>query len=308
MVYSLGCDFLLVVKHLLRNQIFLLNVLDIIVSENNNNDDDDFCKTKSDGDYAIPDVFSYIKCNGHKSTKYACDTNMIFSAKVKECVAVSSQSIVEFCNGRADGDWRNPWNCYSAIACVGEMTKIVPCLINGFVFDPEKDVCMKTAVCKVVGSGVGGVKERPDPELDCSRKSDGNYAIRDVMRYLQCRYQVPTVVPCQEGQVYEMLLDKCINASKVSAESFCIKQPDGHYRNPWDCHGYISCINGRSIERKCAIDRLVYNPYTDSCEWPSEQWKCKAYRKFHTIQFFFSNQCVCSTESSVGETFRLSTH
>lgn len=241
---------------------------------------DDFCKGRSDGNYAVPDVFSYITCSKEKSSRKSCAKPTIFSQKAGKCEEPGT--LVGFCEDRTDGDWRNPWNCYSAINCQSKRSKVIPCLINGFVFDPDLDVCKKTYPCDKLSTAV---KSFIDPELNCNKKPDGDYSIRDVMRYLRCTKQVATVMKCKEGYVFEKLLGGCINETRVAAESFCIKQADGNYRDPWNCHGYISCVNGRSHQRQCAIDTLVYNPYTDRCQYASHDWKCFQYSKSDCLKF-----------------------
>lgn len=116
---------------------------------------DDFCKGKKDGKYAIADVFVYIDCKGGKSTKTNCPSQEIFSEVDLKCVSIATQSFTQFCNHRESNiDWRNPWDCSSYIDCANGRSLKRKCLINGFVFNPDEDVCMKPSQfpCFQVGS------------------------------------------------------------------------------------------------------------------------------------------------------------
>ena len=55
---------------------------------------------------------------------------------------------------------------------------------------------------------------------------------------------------------------------------FCKNRADGNWRNPWNCHDFITCHVERSFDRKCSVlATLNYDPYADRCEYPYEQ-KC----------------------------------
>ena len=187
---------------------------------------DDQCKGKPDGLYAIPDVFHYLKCKGGKSTIEACPKNQIFSALEKECVDISGISVQNFCKGRADGDWQNPWNCNVYILCTNENSQIRPCLINGFVFDPYNDVCVRSKdyPCYTVpansmvtpnGHHKELVIELPKINDICTTLPDGNYSTRDVLRILQCKNKTMKWIPCPKDTIY-VSGDNCTDAKKIN--------------------------------------------------------------------------------------------
>ncbi len=52
----------------------------------------------------------------------------------------------------------------------------------------------------------------------------------------------------------------------------CQGKPNGNYKDPNNCHGYIACSNGNTHYKDCApaTPQLVYNEQTDQCVYPSE--------------------------------------
>ena len=60
----------------------------------------------------------------------------------------------------------------------------------------------------------------------------------------------------------------------VFVDVFCDARPDGNYRNPWNCHHFISCVAGKYVyDRLCHPLSLVYDPNNDQCEY-KEKFAC----------------------------------
>lgn len=108
-----------------------------------NNIGDKLCKGKLDGNYPFRDVFTYLICKKGSSSTGHCSAGQIFYPRSKKCASITLTTLTSFCNGRDDGDWQNPWNCYGYILCQGGYSLQRPCGINGFIFNPEDDVCQK---------------------------------------------------------------------------------------------------------------------------------------------------------------------
>ena len=63
--------------------------------------------------------------------------------------------------------------------------------------------------------------------------------------------------------------------SLLFSGEFCEGRKDGNWRNPWNCHDYITCHAGYSFDRPCSIKTtLNYNPYVNLCEYPYD-YKCE---------------------------------
>ena len=112
--------------------------------------DDDPCKGKADGKYPLRNVLEFLTCKKGKGTVNKCPTGEIYFPTSQGCGKISRTSLPSFCRGRSDGDWQNPWNCNRYILCKGGATQVRPCLINGFIYSPEKDACLQTASCVTI--------------------------------------------------------------------------------------------------------------------------------------------------------------
>ena len=63
-----------------------------------------------------------------------------------------------FCNGRDDGNYRNPDTCFGYIACSGGIAHEIPCA-DGLVFNEDKNVCdyPENTECKTLGGIRGSI-------------------------------------------------------------------------------------------------------------------------------------------------------
>lgn len=191
--------------------------------------DDEPCKGKADGNYPIPDVFSYITCKKGKSTTSKCPTGLIFYPDTKECGSIRHTTLPAFCLKRADGDWQNPWNCNGFIRCSSGKSQAVPCLINGFVFNPYNDVCVRSkqypcyTIPVLSHSSLEKIRFGLDNDLVhlpqikdiCTTLPDGNYSTRDVLSILNCKKGKSKEIDCPKDTIY-VSGPNCTNASLVN--------------------------------------------------------------------------------------------
>ena len=49
--------------------------------------------------------------------------------------------------------------------------------------------------------------------------------------------------------------------------NICHGKPDGHYKDPDNCYGYIACVNGIAQKFHCPYF-LRFNPKTKQCDYP----------------------------------------
>ncbi|XP_066915943.1 uncharacterized protein [Clytia hemisphaerica] len=247
--------------------------------------DDDACKGKADGNYPLHDVLSYLSCKKGKSTPKNCPTGSIFYPSSKECDSITKTTLTSFCKGRSDGDWQNPWNCNGYILCQSGRSIVRPCLINGFVFNPYNDVCVRSNKypCYTVGARSGPTPKVPAilksslPQIKdiCSNLTNGNYSTRDVLSFLQCTNGTSKMIACPKDTIY-VSGNNCTAAKNINEDNFCTGRPEGNYRNPWDCHTYYVCHSGQRIHKQVCniIVTLNYDPKYDTCEYPA-QMPCK---------------------------------
>uniref|UniRef100_A0A7M5XHW7 Chitin-binding type-2 domain-containing protein n=1 Tax=Clytia hemisphaerica TaxID=252671 RepID=A0A7M5XHW7_9CNID len=109
----------------------------------------------------------------------------------------------------------------------------------------------------------------------CKYLTDGNYAIRDVFKYLQCKDNKGTFVPCEEkNTIFDSETGKCIDIKTKTPETFCQGRTNNDWVNPWDCHGFFKCWYNTTHQFKCQLPELVFNPYTNQCNY-KEKYACK---------------------------------
>ena len=53
-----------------------------------------------------------------------------------------------------------------------------------------------------------------------------------------------------------------------AAMSFCSGLPNGNYKDPNNCYGFISCSNGLTYKMDCPAG-LRYNYTINQCDWPA---------------------------------------
>ena len=233
------------------------------------------CDGQPDGTYPIADVFKYMECASGTASFKQCPKTSIYEPGQKHCVPVSTQSQERFCENRTIGDWQDPWNCHGLFKCVHGVSHFVPCQLPNLVFDPYLDQCVYPSkyACHQVPQNYIVTADNP-----CESKGDGSYAIPDVFGYLQCKDHVAKYGSCPETDVFDEKQGKCIDSSSLSKKTFCDDRNTGNYRDPWDCHSFITCVHGTFIERQCAEKDLVYDPYDDRCGYEIK-FKCKELKK-----------------------------
>nr|XP_047141712.1 uncharacterized protein LOC100197130 isoform X2 [Hydra vulgaris] len=216
------------------------------------------CAGKADGNYLIPDVFAYLQCSSQQGRTLPCPANQIFDPIYSSCRDAGEYNLTNFCKGKPDNQYRNPWNCHSFISCSNGISHNMPCPVSNLVYDPYNNICEYPYQfpCKILNSL-------------CAGKADGKYLIPDVFAYLQCSSQQGGYVNCPDNQIFDPKYSDCKDAKYYNLNNFCTNKPDGQYRNPWNCHTFISCSNGLSHNMSCATPVLVYDPYDNLCEYPS---------------------------------------
>ena len=109
----------------------------------------------------------------------------------------------------------------------------------------------------------------------CKYLADGNYAIRDVFKYLQCKGKKGTYVSCEEkNTIFDPEAGKCIDVKTKTPETFCQGRANGDWVYPWNCHKFVKCHFGVTHVFNCQLSQLVYNPYTDQCNYETN-YSCK---------------------------------
>nr|XP_047141327.1 uncharacterized protein LOC124816257 [Hydra vulgaris] len=218
---------------------------------------DSQCAVKADGKYLIPDVFAYLQCSSQQGGYVNCPDNQIFDPKYSDCKDAKDYNLNNFFTNKPDGQYRNPWNCHTFISCSNGISHNMACAAPVLVYDPYDNLCEYPSLfpCRTVKMSEYHIEilmENP-----CAGKADGNYLIPDVFAYLQCSSQQGKTLPCPANQIFDPIYSSCRDAGETNFNNFCIGKPDGQYRNPWNCHSFISCSNGVSHNMSCPVSNLV---------------------------------------------------
>lgn len=102
----------------------------------------------------------------------------------------------------------------------------------------------------------------------CQYLDDGNYPIRDVFSYIQCKNHKKMIMACKEkNTIFEPGQKKCVDVSTQNDENFCQNRTNDDYVYPWNCHMFVKCWNAVIHKFNCQLHELIFNPYTDQCNY-----------------------------------------
>ena len=107
----------------------------------------------------------------------------------------------------------------------------------------------------------------------CDNRNDGNYAIRDVFKYVKCKRGKMTIKGCDTYEIFVTSYDRCLPSKYVNTGIFCKAREDGNWANPWSCPRYINCNKNVPTMKVCRFGDWVYDPYRDHCV-PKSYYKC----------------------------------
>ncbi|XP_078349279.1 uncharacterized protein LOC144634249 [Oculina patagonica] len=119
--------------------------------------------------------------------------------------------------------------------------------------------------------------EVAQPAVDCQGKPNGNYKDpNNCHGYIACsngNTHYKDCAPATPQLVYNEQTDQCVYPSELACWSDsvdCQDKPNGNYKDPDNCHGYIACSNGNTYYMDCAetTPALVYDEKTGWCVDP----------------------------------------
>ena len=111
-------------------------------------------------------------------------------------------------------------------------------------------------------------------ELDCKGRDNGLYVIRDLFSYLVCENHNSTVSACPNGQLFDINSYKCVPNNHLTPTKICYGTPNGTFRDPWNCNGFLKCLSKKPHVMTCYEPDEVYNPYANKCEKHKECVQC----------------------------------
>lgn len=110
----------------------------------------------------------------------------------------------------------------------------------------------------------------PPPDF-CKSKHNGDYPIRDVLKYVNCQDGQQTIVQCDSHTIFDPTNHKCTPIRYEHPGTLCKGRGIGNWSNPWSCSRYVSC-DGKTTSgtmKHCEIGSFVYDPYENTCVPPS---------------------------------------
>ncbi|XP_051790651.1 chondroitin proteoglycan 2-like isoform X2 [Erpetoichthys calabaricus] len=236
-----------------------------------------------------------------------CPAGLVYNAQNNWCQYPQTSTILgstpppsSYCANRSNGNYVNPNDIHSYIACSGSLTYVMPCPA-GLVYNGPRDMCDWPSVsgntyCAGQANGIVPHRTKQDSFICCynqwdygfscqtgyvyyyytntcqnpgstlcTGKPNGNYVNpSNIYSFITCSNQIPYVMSCPAGLVYNFALNMC--DWPASRENICTKNGDGNYRNLADASSYISCSNGIPNVMKCPAN-LVFND-KGYCDWP----------------------------------------
>ncbi|XP_068762012.1 pancreatic secretory granule membrane major glycoprotein GP2-like [Montipora capricornis] len=106
------------------------------------------CQGKPDGNYADPDnCYGFISCSNGIAYKMNCPDSLMYNEAKDQCVynAPCPRGVFS-CQGKANGNYRDPDNCFGYIACSNGHRYKMPCPA-ALKYNEKTDQCAYNAPC-----------------------------------------------------------------------------------------------------------------------------------------------------------------
>ncbi|EDV51493.1 uncharacterized protein Dere_GG15545 [Drosophila erecta] len=199
-------------------------------------------ETKVDAD----DCTKYLACCHGEFVSKSCASGSYWHSDLEVCVVDDGQCKPPTC---VEGDIKlNPENCAGYLQCVNGNIVSQSCP-SGDYFNSTLNQCVEDT-CGVCLSCTEGSK-KADPS-DCSK-------------FQICTNGVYVSQSCASGYYWNALSKECEedNGQCKGTEQSCTENEIKV--NPADCAGYLQCINGKLVARKCSATQF-FNPTLGQCE------------------------------------------
>ncbi|XP_039605054.1 chitin-binding domain protein cbd-1-like isoform X1 [Polypterus senegalus] len=177
-----------------------------------------FCTGKPNGNYVNPsNPNSYISCSNGLIYVMPCPVGLVYNPAKNACDWPTSGSnsgngtqhaTQGFCTGKTDGNYENPKDPHSYIACSNGLAHLMPCP-SGLVFNASKDWCDWPHSFR---SGIPNSNQAgwQIPLSFCKNKISGNYI--DMNRqhsFIMCSNHLTYIMQCPAGLVYNDAIKVC---------------------------------------------------------------------------------------------------
>ncbi|XP_039598741.1 chondroitin proteoglycan-2-like [Polypterus senegalus] len=167
-----------------------------------------YCSDKSNGHYGHPiREDSYFSCINQNSYLMSCPYGVTYDRTTRWCSPQGQSGSGTFCTGKQDGNYANPSNSSTYIACSNQYTYVMPCY-PGLVYNAAKDWCdwpssPATSAPSSCGSQIS--------TSFCRTKANGNYAISSCSSsFIMCSNGLTYITPCPSNLIFNDIFKVCV--------------------------------------------------------------------------------------------------
>ncbi|XP_052848691.1 chitin-binding domain protein cbd-1-like [Drosophila gunungcola] len=213
-------------------------------------EDDGQCKgngtTCTDGDVKVDptDCAGYLSCSNGTFVNVKCAEGNYFNTIYKNCVPDTDGVCVNCTEGTQKPE---PTDCTKYQVCSGGKFVTKSCETDYYYNNKTARCEEDDGQCKGNGTTCTDGDVKVDP-TDCAG-------------YLSCSNGSFVSVKCDEGNYFNTIYKTCV----PDTEGVCVKCTEGAIKeNPSDCAGYLQCINGKYVARKCSAS-MFFNVTKQEC-------------------------------------------
>uniref|UniRef100_A0A6P4FLF2 Zonadhesin n=1 Tax=Drosophila rhopaloa TaxID=1041015 RepID=A0A6P4FLF2_DRORH len=202
--------------------------------------------TCTDGDVKVDptDCAGYLSCSNGSYVNVKCVEGAYFNTTLETCVPDTEGVCVKCTEGAQKPE---PSDCTKYQVCSGGQYVTKSCE-SGYYWNNKTEVCeWDNGQCNGNGTTCTDGDVKVDP-TDCAG-------------YLSCSNGSYVNVKCAEGAYFNTTLETCV----PDTEGVCVKCTEGAIKeNPADCSGYLQCVNGNYVARKCSATQF-FNATLQRC-------------------------------------------
>ncbi|XP_002030206.2 chitin-binding domain protein cbd-1 [Drosophila sechellia] len=211
-------------------------------------DDEGICVKCNEGSTKpLADCTMYEICSGGKYVTKSCDTGYYWNHQSEVCDVDNGQ-----CNGNGttctDGELKvDPTNCAGYLACSNGNWVSKQCA-DGAYFNVTLESCV------------------PDDEGICVKCNEGfTKPLADCTMYEICSGGKYVTKSCDTGYYWNHQSEVCdVDNGQCNGNGTTCTENEVKV-NPADCAGYLQCINGNFVARKCSASQF-FNATLNECE------------------------------------------
>ncbi|XP_042348384.1 probable endochitinase [Plectropomus leopardus] len=198
----------------------------------------DHCNGQLSGHFPNPnDPSTYYNCAHGIAYLQSCPEGQVFGTASLTCVAVTTATPSDHCNGQLSGHFPNPDEPSTYYNCAHGIAYLQSC--------PEGQVFGTASLTCVIATTT--------PSSDhCNGQLSGHFPNPDdSSTYYNCAHGIAYLQSCPEGQVFGTASLTCVTVTTATPSDHCNGQLSGHFPNPDDPSTYYNCAHGIAYLQSC---------------------------------------------------------